>query len=77
MAHIHIAGIDIVTLAVLMTFQWPQHHTIAIICAGGANHAIHTTGDTLLHLHTQVLAKRFFSLLSELVAIEMDLSLPP
>ena len=46
-AHIHIAGIDIVTLAVLMTLQWPQHHTIVIICAEGAHLATHTTEATL------------------------------
>jgi len=75
-AHIHIAGIDIVTLAVLMTLQWPQHYTIVIICVRGANHATHTTEATLLHLHTQMLAKRFFRKLSALVAMVMDLSLP-
>ena len=75
-AHVYIAGIDVVTLAVLVTLQRPQHHTVVIICEGGAHHATHATGDTLLHLHTQMLAKRFFSLLSALVATEMDLSSP-
>ena len=75
-AHIHIAGIDIVTLAVLMTLQRPQHHTIVIICVGGVHLATHTTEATLLHLHTQTLTKWFFSQLSGLVAMAMDLSLP-
>jgi len=76
MAYIHIAGIDIVTLAVLMTLQWPQHYTIVIICVGGAHHATHTTEATLLHLHTQTLTMRFFCQLSALVAMVIDLSLP-
>ena len=76
--HIYIAGIDITTLAVLMTLQRPQHHTIVIICAGEAHHATHTTGTThyTAHLHTQMLAKRFFSLFSALLDMVMDLSSP-
>jgi len=75
-AHIHIAGIDVITLAVLMTIQRPQHHTIVIICVGEAHHASHTTRATLLHSHTQMLAKRFFSLLSALVAMAVDIFSP-
>ena len=45
-AHIHIAGIDIITLAVFMTIQQPQHHTIVIICVGGAHLATQTTEAT-------------------------------
>jgi len=75
-AHIHIAGIDIFTLAVFVSLKWTQNYTIVIICVGETHHATQTTEATLLHLHTQMLAKQFFSKLSVLVAMAIDLSLP-
>ena len=73
-AHIHIAGTDIVTLAVFMTLQRPQHHTIVIICVEGVHLATQSTEANLLHLHTQMLAKQFFRQLSALLATAMHLS---
>ena len=51
-AHVHIAGIDVVTLAVLVTLQRPQHHTIVIICKGEAHTMQHTLLDTLYCTYT-------------------------
>ena len=75
--HINKAGINVVSLTPL---HWLQHHTTVIICGGGTECTTHPpTGcltQPLVHVHTQMLAKRFFNLFLGVVAMAMDLSSP-